>query len=108
MTAAPMLDLTEKGEGDRWHLRLYVAGQSPKSLNAFKNLRNLCEEHLAGHYEIEIVDVVQNPALARVDDVLAVPMLVRRFPEPVRRLIGDLSNTGRVCMYLQIPQAASV
>lgn len=79
-----------------WRLRLYVAGQSPKCLNAFVNLRNLCEEHLAGRYEIEIVDLVEHPGLAQVDDVLAVPTLVRNTPPPMRKLTGDLSNTARV------------
>ncbi|MDQ3756524.1 MAG: circadian clock KaiB family protein [Actinomycetota bacterium] len=79
-----------------WHLRLYVAGQSPKCLNAFVNLRKLCEEHLAGRYEIEIVDLVDHPELAQADDVLAVPTLVRNSPPPTRKLTGDLSNTTRV------------
>lgn len=79
-----------------WRLRLYVAGQSPKCLNAFVNLRNLCEEHLAGRFEIEIVDLVENPDLAKTDDVLAVPALVRNAPLPMRKLTGDLSDTGRV------------
>lgn len=79
-----------------WRLRLYVAGQSPKCLNAFVNLRSLCEEHLAGHYEIEIVDLVEHPGLAQLDNVLAVPTLVRYAPPPTRKLTGDLSNTARV------------
>jgi circadian clock protein KaiB len=85
-----------------WHLRLYVAGQSPKSLHAFANLKSLCEEHLPGNYEIEIVDLVEHPALARSDDILAVPTLVRRLPEPLRKIIGDLSNTERVLVGLRI------
>jgi circadian clock protein KaiB len=107
VTTAPYPDIAARDEDQVWHLRLYVSGQSPKSLNAFSNLRRLCEEHLAGHYEIEIVDVVAQPALARGDDVLALPTLIRRVPEPVRRLIGDLSDTERVCVYLQIPQDSS-
>ena len=79
-----------------WRLRLYVAGQSPKCLNAFVNLRKLCEEHLAGRFEIEIVDLVEHPDLAQDDDVLAVPALVRNAPLPTRKLTGDLSDTGRV------------
>jgi circadian clock protein KaiB len=90
-----------------WHLRLYVAGQSPASLDAFANLRSLCEEHLAGHYEIEIVDLAEHPDLARTDDVLAVPTLVRRLPAPTRRIIGDLSNARRVIDRLRLPSKAS-
>jgi circadian clock protein KaiB len=90
-------------EGDEvWHLRLYVAGQSPKSLRAFANLKDLCDEHLAGRYEIEVIDLVEEPALARADDVLAIPTLVRRLPAPLRKIIGDLSNTERVLVGLRI------
>jgi circadian clock protein KaiB len=85
-----------------WYLRLYVAGQSPKSLRAFANLTTLCEEHLAGRYEIEVVDLVEDPSLARSDDILAIPTLVRRLPEPLRRIIGDLSNTERVLVGLRL------
>jgi circadian clock protein KaiB len=85
-----------------WHLRLYVAGQSPKSLHAFANLKTLCEEHLAGHYEIEVVDLVADPSLARSDDILAIPTLVRRLPTPLRKIIGDLSNTERVLVGLRL------
>jgi circadian clock protein KaiB len=92
--------MTEPGE--TWHMRLYVAGQSPKSLHAFANLKSLCEEHLPGNYEIEIVDLVEHPDLARSDDILAVPTLVRRLPEPLRKIIGDLSNTERVLVGLRI------
>jgi circadian clock protein KaiB len=87
---------------ETWHLRLYVAGQSPKSLRAFANLTTLCEEHLAGRYEIEIVDLVGQPELARSDDILAIPTLVRRLPAPLRKIIGDLSNTERVLVGLRI------
>jgi circadian clock protein KaiB len=79
-----------------YRLRLYVAGQTPKSLNAFTNLKQICEEHLQGRYEIEIVDLVENPQLARGDQILAVPTLVRRLPEPIKKVIGDLSNKERV------------
>jgi circadian clock protein KaiB len=85
-----------------WHLRLYVAGQSPKSLDALTNLRELCDEHLTGRYEIEVIDLVEEPALARSDDILAIPTLVRRLPAPLRRIIGDLSNTERVLVGLRI------
>jgi circadian clock protein KaiB len=85
-----------------WYLRLYVAGQAPKSLRAFVNLKKLCEEHLAGRYEIEVIDLVEHPALAQADDILAIPTLVRRLPAPLRRIIGDLSNTERVLVGLHI------
>jgi circadian clock protein KaiB len=85
-----------------WQLRLYVAGQSPKSLRAFANLKTLCEEHLDGVYDIEIIDLVEHPALARSDDIVAIPTLVRRLPPPIRKIIGDLSNTQRVLVGLQI------
>jgi circadian clock protein KaiB len=81
-----------------WCLRLYVAGQSPKSLRAFVNLKKLCEEHLAARYEIEVIDVVEDPAMARDDDILAIPTLVRRRPAPPRRISGDLSDTERVLL----------
>ena len=92
-------------EEDVWHLRLYVAGLSPKSLDAFTNLKKICEEHLTGHYEIEIVDLVENPTLARTDDVLAVPTLVRRLPQPEHKVIGDLSDADRVRTLLRLPPA---
>lgn len=85
-----------------WQLRLYVAGASPKSLKAFANLRRLCEEHLAGRYEIEIVDLVKRPLLARSDDIIAIPTLVRSLPAPMRKIVGDLSNTARVLLSLQV------
>jgi circadian clock protein KaiB len=87
-----------------WYLRLYVAGQSPKSLRAFANLKTLCEEHLAGHYELEVIDLVEQPALARSDDILAIPTLVRRLPAPLRKIIGDLSNTERVLVGLRVEE----
>jgi circadian clock protein KaiB len=89
---------------DVWYLRLYVAGQSPKSLRAFANLKTLCEEHLAGHYELEVIDLVEHPALARSDDILAIPTLVRRLPAPLRKIIGDLSNTERVLVGLRVEE----
>jgi circadian clock protein KaiB len=87
---------------DGWRLRLYVAGQSPRSLRAFENLKALCETHLAGRCDIEIIDLLENPALARSDQILAVPTLVRKLPEPVRKIIGDLSNTERVLVGLDL------
>jgi circadian clock protein KaiB len=98
--------MTPGGPGDpeRWELCLYIAGQTPKSLYAMANLRSLCEEHLTGRYEIEVVDLVEQPALARSDDILAIPTLVRRLPVPLRKIIGDLSNTERVLDGLHIRQ----
>jgi circadian clock protein KaiB len=92
----------EAGADEVWHLTLYVAGQSPKSLRAFANLARLCEEHLSGRYEIEVIDLVESPELARSDDILAIPTLVRRLPEPLRKIIGDLSNTERVLVGLHL------
>jgi len=83
-------------------LRLYVAGQTPKSLLAFSNLKKLCEEHLAGRYQIEVIDLLVDPQLARGDQILAIPTLVRKLPEPVRKIIGDLSNTERVLIGLDL------
>jgi circadian clock protein KaiB len=85
-----------------WDLRLYVAGQTPKSVTALSNLRKLCEEHLAGKYHIEVIDLQQNPKLARGDQILAIPTLVRRLPSPVRKIIGDLSNSERVLLGLDV------
>ena len=87
---------------DFWQLRLYVAGQTPKSLAAFANLKKICEEHLADKYRIEIIDLLENPRLAKGDQILAIPTLVRKLPEPVRKIIGDLSNTERVLVGLDI------
>jgi circadian clock protein KaiB len=87
---------------DIWNLRLYVAGQTPKSLSAFANLKKLCEEHLAGRYEIEIVDLTRKPQLAQNDQILALPTLVRKLPEPIKRIIGDLSNLERVMVGLDL------
>jgi circadian clock protein KaiB len=83
-------------------LRLYVAGQTPKSLLAIANLREICETHLQGRYEIEIIDLLENPQLAQGDQILALPTLVRRLPEPIKKIIGDLSNTERVLVGLDL------
>lgn len=85
-----------------WELRLYVAGQTPKSLAAFANLKKICEEHVPGKYRIEVVDLLENPRLAKGDQILAIPTLVRKLPEPVRKIIGDLSDTERVLVGLDI------
>jgi circadian clock protein KaiB len=84
-----------------WYLRLYVAGPSPKSMRAFANLKDLCDKHLAGQYEIEVIDLIENPSLAGGDDILAVPTLVRRLPPPLRKVIGDLSDPERVLVGLR-------
>lgn len=85
-----------------WDLRLYVAGQTAKSLAAFANLKKVCEEHLAGKYNIEVIDLLVNPQLARGDQIVAIPTLVRKLPAPMRKIIGDLSNTERVLVGLQL------
>jgi circadian clock protein KaiB len=85
-----------------WELRLYVAGQTPKSLAAFANLKKICEEHMAGQYEIEVIDLLKQPQLAGGDQILAIPTLVRKLPEPIKKIIGDLSNTERVLVGLDI------
>ena len=85
-----------------WQLKLYVAGQTPKSAAALDNLKRLCETHLAGRYEIEVVDLLVNPQLAAGDQILAVPTLVRKFPEPIRKIIGDMSNEHRVLVGLDV------
>lgn len=89
-------------EEDVWDLRLYVAGQTAKSVAAFSNLKRFCEEHLDGKYRIEVIDLMQNPQLARGDQIVAIPTLVRKLPAPVRKIIGDLSNTERVLVGLQL------
>jgi circadian clock protein KaiB len=87
---------------DFWQLRLYVAGQTSKSLAAFANLKKICEEHVSGKYRIEIIDLLENPTLAKGDQILAIPTLVRKLPEPVRKIIGDLSNTEKVLIGLDL------
>ena len=91
-----------KAKPDTFVLRLYVAGQTPKSIVAFTNLKKICEEHLAGRYQIEVIDLLENPQLAHGDQILANPTLVRKLPEPVRKIIGDLSNTERVLIGLDL------
>ena len=93
---------SDSGNLNRWNLRLYVAGQTPRSLTAFQNLQNICEEYLKGKYHIEVIDLMENPTLARGDQILAIPTLVRKLPHPIRKIIGDLSNTERVLVGLDI------
>lgn len=92
-------------KGEVWELRLYVAGQTTKSIAAFANLKKICEEHLAGKYTIEVIDLVEHPRLAEADQIVAIPTLVRKLPEPVRKIIGDLSNTERTLVGLQLRPA---
>ncbi|MEI8085120.1 MAG: circadian clock protein KaiB [Paludibacter sp.] len=100
-TTLPKQKIVKKAD-DTWILRLYVAGQTPKSITAFKNLKAICEEQLKGKYQIEVIDLIKNPQLCREDKILAVPTLVRRLPPPVRKIIGDLSNTDRVLVGLDL------
>lgn len=87
---------------EEFDLRLYVAGRTPKALRAFANLRKICDEHLAGRYRIEVIDLLENPQLGQGDQILALPTLVRRLPEPIKKIIGDLSNTERVLVGLDL------
>ena len=89
-------------DNDKWELRLYTAGQTPKSLAALSNLKRLCDEHLAGRYSIEIIDLLVNPRLAKDDQIVAIPTLVRKLPSPIRKIIGDLSDTERALVGLQL------
>lgn len=89
-------------EPESWELRLYTAGQTPKSVAAFRNLKKICEEHLAGRYTIEVIDLMQNPRLAKDDQIIAIPTLVRKLPNPLRKIIGDLSDEERTLVGLQL------
>jgi circadian clock protein KaiB len=100
----PIKPATDAEAEEQWHLRLYVAGQSPKSLRAYSNLMRLCDEHLDGRYDIEIVDLLENPQLAAGDEIVAIPTLVKRLPAPMRKIIGDLSDSDRVLVGLQLRQ----
>ncbi len=97
--------IPEPPEGQVWELRLYVAGQTSKSARAFANLKEICEEHLAGKYRIEVIDIKENPGLAQEDQIVAIPTLVRKLPEPIRQLIGDLSSTENALVGLQLRPA---
>ena len=89
-------------EEETWELRLYVAGQTPKSVTALTNLHRYCEEHLKGRYKLEVIDLLTHPQLAEGDQILAIPTLVRKVPEPIRKIIGDLSNEERVLVGLDV------
>lgn len=93
---------SEKSDKPEWQLRLYIAGNTARSAAALDNLKRLCEDHLAGRYSIEVIDLLVNPKLAAGDQILAVPTLVRKFPEPMRKIIGDLSNQERVLVGLDV------
>ncbi|MGB6675960.1 MAG: circadian clock KaiB family protein [Terriglobales bacterium] len=102
-------EIAEKNEpaaNEVWQLRLYVAGQTPRSVAAFANLKRICEDHLAGRYDIEVVDLVKHPQLAAGDQILAIPTLVRKLPQPLRKIVGDLRDTERALVGLQIRPAA--
>jgi circadian clock protein KaiB len=92
----------KNGARKTWRLRLYVAGQTPKSITALANLKRLCEDHLAGRYHIEVIDLVRQPHLARRDDIVVLPTLVRQLPPPIRKIIGDLSDVERVLIGLDV------
>ena len=93
-------------DAKKWNLRLYVAGQTPKSIVALANLKRICDQHMNGQYKIEIIDLMENPQLAQKDQIVAIPTLVRELPAPLKRIIGDLSNTDRVLVGLDVvPQS---
>jgi circadian clock protein KaiB len=92
----------ERSDGDFFELRLYVAGQTSRSLAALTNLKSICEEHLQGRYRIEVIDLLEHPQLAKGDQILALPTLVRKLPEPIRKLVGDLSDTERALVGLDL------
>lgn len=97
-----MSHATTTGDAEVWKLRLYVAGQTPKSMAAFANLKRVCEEHLTGRYTIDVIDLTVTPTLARDDQIVAIPTLIRKLPQPIRRIIGDLSDTERTLIGLQL------
>ncbi len=96
----------EPADSVQWDLKLYVAGQTTKSLTAFTNIKKLCEEHLPGNFRIEVIDLLEHPQLAAGDQILAIPTLIRKLPEPIRKIIGDLSNTERVLVGLDLRPVA--
>ena len=102
MNAVKKEKVARSVNSDPWVLRLYVAGQTPKSLAAFANLKKICTEYLGDRYRIEVIDLVENPQLGRGDQILAIPTLVRNLPEPIKKIIGDLSNTEKVLVGLDL------
>jgi circadian clock protein KaiB len=103
---AAVKKLTPNGNRKFMELRLYVAGQSPKSLAALANLKKFCAEHLDGQYELQVIDLVETPQLAQNDQILAIPTLVRKLPSPIRKIIGDLSDSSRVLVGLDLRDKA--
>jgi circadian clock protein KaiB len=102
MSSPKRANKTSASEAIEYDLRLYVAGQTPRSVQAFANLKRICDEHLSGRYRINVIDLMKNPQLAQGDQILAIPTLVRTLPEPIRKIIGDLSDTDRVLVGLDI------
>jgi circadian clock protein KaiB len=102
-----MKDTAPPAQDEVWELRLYVAGQTPKSMTAFANLKAICEEYLAGRYRIEVIDLLQHPQLAAGDQIVAIPTLVRKLPEPLRKIVGDLRNTERTLVGLHLRPAGT-
>ena len=102
MSNAENNEIAPVTDENKWMLRLYVAGQTPKAITAYANLKKICEEHLQGSYQIEVNDLLVNPTLAKDDQILALPTLVRKLPEPIKKIIGDLSNTERVLVGLDV------
>jgi circadian clock protein KaiB len=101
-TPAPLESTSGTAKPGFWELRLYVAGRTARSVAAYENLERICEEHLQGKYSIEVVDLLEHPRLARDDQIVAIPTLVRKLPEPIRKVIGDLSNVERTLVGLQL------
>jgi circadian clock protein KaiB len=101
-TKAARPDPPSANDEERWNLRLYVAGETPKCVQAFEHLKRICEEHLQGRYTIEVIDLLKNPTLASGDQIIAIPTLVRQLPPPVKKIIGDLTNTERVVVGLNL------
>lgn len=102
LTLEKIAQTQSAGDTEKWDLRLYVAGQTPRSVAAFANLKRLCEEHLAGRYNIEVIDLIKHPQLAAGDQILAIPTLVRKLPQPIRKIVGDLRDTERALVGLQL------
>ena len=98
----PETVMEDMDNGNKWSLRLYVAGQTPNCVKAFENLKEICEQELKGRYKIEVIDLLKNPELAKGDQILAIPTLVRKLPPPVKRIIGSLKNTERVLVGLDL------
>lgn len=94
--------ITDKPEQEIWELRLYVAGQTPKAIKAFANLKRICEEHLKGEYRIQVIDLLEHPHLAKQDQIVALPTLVRKLPQPIKQIIGDLSNQEKILLGLEL------